>query len=235
MLFKMFITGLLLFAGFRVLYFLKKHLIVSPRIKYHSDYILPLTELFAWTGFIIWVSKLIYESENYFVLIAIVIVFVLLVVPLFVLMRNFMIGVFLKIQRKVGVGNYVQIGEISGIIKNAGQFILDIEDKQGNIHALSYNHVRTRIIVQTGNNPHLEKLQLSFSFPAQSKVNELSRELIRHLLLTPWVAASHRPVIDGIDYNGEKMVVRVGVYALNRTYAENITENVLRNFEAVNK
>ena len=75
---------------------------------------------------------------------------VLLIVPAFILLRDFVFGVFLKAQNKVVEGTFIELEDIKGEIVKAGQFFLNIEDKLGNIKSLGYYKVNSRVISISG-------------------------------------------------------------------------------------
>lgn len=222
MLTKIFIVAFTLLGGFRILHFAKNRIHSSIGLKHHLSYILPSLELFSWIVFFIWVARLIYKSGNYFTIISIGVVLVLLSVPLFILLRDFIFGIFLKFQNKVNEGSFIEIEEIKGQIKKAGYLRLDIEDNHGNLNSITYNSIRSKIISHYGMNPHLEKVVLEFSFPDTIKLNQIIPWLKIQVMNTPWVAVSQAPIIEDVKTENSKLKIKVGAYTLNKSYVENI-------------
>ena len=226
MIVKIFIVALMIFVAFRLVFFVKNRVDISVKIKRHLAYMLPIAELFIWLGFMIWAARLIYLAQNYFTLIAVSVFTLILSIPLYVILRDFVVGNILKIQNKVSEGVFIEIEEIKGRIKKAGYLRLDLEDEHGNINSIPYNNIRSKIISQNSINQNLAKVLLRFSFPENTKVNYITPILIRQILNTPWAAVSQTPIIEkAINENGQ-LIIEVGAYALDKSYGENIQNSI---------
>jgi hypothetical protein len=226
---RIFTIGILLFAGFRLLVFMVRKVSFSKRIRHHLNYILSILELIVWFAFLTWVVKLVYESKDRYILVFVAVAFILLLVPAFILLRDFVFGVFLKAQNKVIEGAFIDLGDIKGEIVKAGQFFLNIEEKPGNIKSLGYYKVNSRVISLSGDKHQLERLVLEFNFPVENKISELVEKLNYQLLNSPWIAASKAPIVESIDSEGERTVIRMAVFVINISYKESIMEMVNQN------
>jgi hypothetical protein len=223
---KIFTIGILLFAGFRLLVLIARKITFSKKIRHHLNYILSILELIVWFSFLTWVIKLVYESKDRYILVFAAVAFILLLVPAFILLRDFIFGVFLKAQNKVVEGTFIDLGDMKGEIVKAGQFFLNIEEKPGNIKSLGYYKVHSRVISISGDKHQLERLVLEFNFPVSNRINELIERLNYQLLNTPWIAASKAPVVESINTEGKITVIRMAVFVINISYRENIMEMV---------
>jgi hypothetical protein len=223
---RIFTIGLLLFAGFRLLVFMVRKISFPKRIRHHLNYILSILELIVWFAFLTWVIKLVYESKDRYILVFVAVAFILLLVPAFILLRDFIFGVFLKAQNKIIEGSFIDLGDIKGEIVKAGQFFLNIEEKPGNIKSLGYYKVNSRVISLSGDKHQLERLVLEFSFPLSHKINELVEKLNYQLLNAPWIAASKAPIVESIDSEGERTIIRMAVFVIDLSYKESILELV---------
>ena len=226
MIVKIFIVALMIFVAFRLVFFVKNRVDISVQVKRHLAYMLPIAELFIWVGFIIWAARLIYLSQNYFTLIAVSVVILIMSIPLYVILRDFVVGNILKIQNKVSEGVFVEIEEIKGRIKRAGYLRLELEDDRGNINSIPYNNIRSKIISQNSINQNLAKVVLRFSFPENTKVNYITPILKRQILNTSWAAVSQAPIIEKTKIENGKLIIEVGAYTLDRSYGENIQNSV---------
>jgi hypothetical protein len=223
-----FATGILLL--FRILSYLNKILPFSKEFKHYSGYVLPIVELASWLGFTIWCLRYIYEAEAYTTLIILGILIILLLAPAWFLVRDFLHGMLLKIQRKIEIDTKIEIGDLKGVIVKTDYFTFDIKTKNGNIDTIPYNKIRSEIITKNAANIHLEKNIISFNIPAKYDINKLVPQLKTTLINMPWVAASQEPIINNIKAEVENYVVEVIVYVLKKEYAEKIMEYVKKNF-----
>lgn len=215
---------------FRILSFLNRVLPFSKEVKHYTGYMLPVVELVSWLGFVIWCMRMIYEAHAYTTLIIFGILTLILIVPAWFLVRDFLYGMFLKIQRKIEINNRIEIGGIKGVVVKIDHFTFDIKTKNGNIDTIPYNKIRSKIISKNGENIHLEKQLISFTISSKQDINKLIPELKATLTNAPWVAASQEPIINEIRHETGKYVVDVFVYLIKNEHVENIREYVMKNF-----
>jgi hypothetical protein len=182
---------------------------------------------------VLWVVKLIYDSKNYFALLSIAVVFALIAYPFFILIRDFISGIILKIQNKVAVGMHIEIEEIKGLIAKAGHLSMDMEDGHGNITSINYHYAYGKKISRSGNNLNLEKISLAFEFPESSRLNELISQLKKEVMNTPWVAISQPLIIENTKVKNGKVLIKVAAFVLDRSYAENIKTSVMSYFSSI--
>jgi len=231
MILRIFISILMLLVVFRLIYFIHKKFVYRKSIKHHFGYLIPLAELFAWIGLILWITNYIYQSQNYLGLIILAVLFVLLVVPVFFLIRDFIFGIYLKIQRKVDKGDCIIFEDIEGEILKAGHFSMEIRDLDGDISTIPYNRIKAKILSKHGVNPNLKKQKLTFRFSDSLETSKLIPELEKNILNTPWVAPSQKLLIQYIKSDGGEHVINVILYTLKNEYAENIRKMVEKSFK----
>jgi small-conductance mechanosensitive channel len=230
MYFKILIFGTVILLLFRILSYLNKTLPLSKNIKHYSGYLLPILELVSWVGFAIWCLHHIYDEEAFTTFIILGILIALLIAPAWFLIRDFLHGMFLKIQRKIEIDTKIEIGNLKGIIVKTDYFTFDIKTKDGNINTIPYNKIRSDIISKNAGNIHLEKQLLSFIIPSKHDINKTIPELKTMLVNAPWVAASQDPIINNIRVEADNSVVEVIVYMLKKEHTEKIVDYVKKNF-----
>ena len=230
MIFRFFIIAILIFTLFRILNFILGRAKTILKLKYHINDVVSVIELATWILFVLWMVKVIYDSKNYFALISMSTIFLLMVVPLFILIRDYVTGIFLKLQNKIIEGKYIKIEEIEGLVKKAGHLRIDIEDNHGNISSVSYFKVGSKIISQQGTNQNLEKVTIELQFPKTEKINEFLDQLKKEIMNTPWVAVSQFPIIEKASQTDNKLIVEVGVFMLDRSFAEEIKSVISEQF-----
>lgn len=215
---------------FRALSYLNKILPFSKKVKHYTGYLLPVVELVSWLGFAIWCLHLIYDAEAYSIFIVLGVMFVLLLTPTWFLIRDFLYGLFLKVQRKIEPDSKIEIGETKGVIIKTDYFTFDILNNDGSITTIPYNRIRAEIIKKSVANIHLEKQVITFSLPTKQDINKVLPQLKTTLINSPWVASSQKPIINNIIKENDYSVVEVIVYTLKKEYAEKVVEYVKTNF-----
>ena len=232
MYFKILIVGAAVLFLFRILSFLKKTLPFSKKVKHYTGFLLPVVELLSWFGFGIWCLHHIYDEEAFSILIIIGVLTILLMAPAWFLVRDFLHGMILKIQRKIELDTTIEIGDIKGVIVKAEYFTFDIKTKNGNIDTIPYNKIRSKIITKNAGNIHLEKQFLSFQIPLYNDINKIIPELKQTLINAPWVAASQEPIINIINRDASNMSVEAIVHVIKKEHADKIVQYVKQNFTA---
>ena len=227
---KLVILAVGLFLFFRILTFLNKILPFSKEGKHMAGIVLPLTELVFWLGLVIWSTRVVYESGAYTTLIVFGVLVLVFIVPAWFLIRDFLFGMLLKIQRKIDLKTKIEVGNITGEVVKIGLFSFDIKSKSGNIDTIPYNKIRLRIISKSGDNIYLEKQLLQFNLPLTFNLSTTEEKLKTTLLNPPWVASSQQPIINNISVAGNQYNIDVFVYLLNKGNAEKIREYVIKNF-----
>lgn len=226
----MYLTLVILAVGilllFRFFSFLNRIIPFSNEFKYYSGIILPVVELATWLGFVIWSMRIIYEQQAYTTLIIFGILVLLIIVPAWFLVRDFLFGMLLKIQRKIEPGNRIEIGDIKGVILKIDYFTFDVKTEEGDIDTIPYNKIRTKVISKISENKNLEKQLITFRFPTTQDINKIIPELKTTLINAPWVVTSQEPIIRSVLEESGKNRVDVFVYMMKKEHADKITEYV---------
>ena len=223
----LFATGILLM--FRALAHLNRLLPLSKRLKHITGYVLPAIEIVSWIGFAIWSLHIVYDAEAYYILIVIGILIVLLLIPIWFLARDFLYGMFLKIQRKIEVDSKIETNEFEGIVTKTDYFTFDVRSPNGNIKTIPYNKIRSEIITKNTANINLLKQQLIFTFSQPGDEDVLIKNLKTALINVPWIAASQLPIIDNIKIENNNMVIQVNVWILDKKHTKKIVDWVYQN------
>jgi hypothetical protein len=220
-------VGLGIFLLFRVLVFLNKVMPFPKRFKQLSASILPAAELIVWFGFVVWFIRLFYKAYDYTALIVIGVVAVLLMVPIWFLIKDFIFGLILKLQRKLLVDTMIEIEEIKGVVLEAGHLSFDIRTPDGKIDTIPYNKVISKVISKQGTNINLDNKLISFRFKAGEDKNIMLSRLKSSLVNAPWVAASQEPIIKEVQLLNGEYQVDVVVYFLKKEHADRIKDYVV--------
>ena len=213
-------TALSILFIFRLLNYMSRILPYSKNIRHHVGYILPVIELISWIGFMLWYFRYIFNPHNYTGLIIFGVVSALLIISMFFLLKDFLFGVFLKMQRKIDEGNIIELDSIKGVIIKAGHFSIDVKTKQGDIKTIPYNKFRSKIISKPGGNINLYKQSIVLEFPDTIDVTTIVPDLKKTLFNAPWVAPSEQPIINKIQKMKDGYKMEIVVYALKEEHTD---------------
>lgn len=230
MYFKIIISAVAILGLFRILSFLNRILPFSKAFKHYSGYLLPVTEMAVWFVFLIWCARFMYEAEAYLTLIVFGIVFLFVFTPGWFLIRDFLFGMLLKIQRKIEVDYKIEIGEIKGVVLKTDYLTFDIKTPDGAIDTIPYNKIRSKVISKISANKHLEKRKILFRIPVSKDITHHIQELKNTLINAPWVVPAEVPLIGAVTDGDDCKIVEVVVYLLKPEHADRILAYVNRNF-----
>jgi hypothetical protein len=181
-------------------------------------------------GFLIWCLHLVYEAEEYPTLIVFGVLIVLLIAPTWFLVRDFLHGLLLKIQRKIEIDSKIEIGELKGIVVKTDYFTFDIITENGNVKTIPYNKIRAEIISKNAANNNLEKETISFQIQSKQDINQILAELKTTLINAPWVATTQEPSLNVTSNNSGSYLIEAIIYTLKKEYSAKIEAYVKSNF-----
>lgn len=211
---------------FRVLTTLIRILPFSLSTKLYTGYIMPVFEFVLWLGFIIWSIGILYETHSTTVLIVSGTLVILFIVPMWFLIRDFLYGVIMKVQRKIDLGNTIEIDGMKGVVIKAGHLSFDIRTRDGSIKTIPYNKVMSRIISKQGSNVNLDSQLISFKVDSTRDIDSTVAGIKATLVNAPWVAASQEPIIKDIRLESGEYIVDAVVYILKHDHAQKIKDYV---------
>ncbi len=220
------LAAVVVFLFFRGLTLAIKILPLSRSVKLYTGYIMPVIELVLWVGFIIWSVLLLYKAYNTAALIVAGTLTILFIVPMWFLIKDFLYGVILKVQRKIDLNTTIEIEGLTGIVIKTGHLSFDIRTKNGNIDTIPYNKILSKIITRHGGNINLDTQLISFRMDSAQDINVVIPGLKFTLINAPWVAASQDPIVKDIRQENGEYILDVVVYTMKQDHAKKIQEYV---------
>ena len=220
------ITGISILILFRILPILNKNLPYRGEIRQSISFLLPVFEIIAWMGLIIWVINHAYKEQDHSSLLVLAALVLFLIIPAWFLIGDFLYGVILKSQRKIEVNTRIEINKINGIVKKTGHFSFDIETREGTIKSIPYYKIRSKVISRPSTNASLEKQMIRFQFKTRKNINSMLPFLTQSIMNSPWCAVSIDPIIYDVRKENDEAIVDVFVFTLKQEHAEMIKEYV---------
>ena len=218
----LFATIILFF--FRALNFFTNLLPLTKKAKHRIGYILPAVEFVSWIGFAIWSINFIYRAEAFYILVVLGLIIVILMIPTWFFAKDFLYGMYLKIQNKIEVDSKIKTTEFEGTIVKTDYYTFDIISTNGNIKTVPYNKIRSEIFTKKSTNNNLIKQRLTLTFPNPEEEQLFLDNLKKSIINTPWVASSLEPIIDNFRYENDKMIVEIIVWVLDLKHAKKVKE-----------
>lgn len=137
-------------------------------------------------------------------------------------LRDLVAGVLVKASELCEVGDHVDLGGQSGVVRQLGYRVLVLSDEQGAELVIPYSQLSTRSLVRMRHNaaayPHSFELEL----PPESDPLEARARIKRLAMGSHWASIVREPEIEALS--GGRVAVRV--FALGREYGPAIEAQV---------
>ncbi|GAB1403397.1 hypothetical protein MASR1M74_05750 [Lentimicrobium sp.] len=223
---KLFFVAALIFVFFRVMSVFFRLANLKRNIRLYGSNLLPVVELFVWMAWLIWSVSKLYNLYKISALLTIGIFIIVLVIPMWYLLRDFLYGIVLKLQRRVDKGTAIETGSHRGVVVRTGYLNFTLKTPDGNMADVPYGQVMLKVIQRQDTNVNLQLRKLSLELPAKCNDEEFREKLLLVLKNAPWVAASNSPSIKSLVKHDDIFRVEVGIHVLTRSHLCKISDYV---------
>lgn len=177
-------------------------------------------------AWLIWSVSKLYNEYKISALLTIGVITIVLVIPMWYLLRDFLYGIVLKLQGRVDKGTAIETGNLKGVVLKSGYLNFTMKTRDGNIADIPYSKVMLKVMQRQDTNVNLQLRQLSMDLPVEIGEDELREKLFTALRNAPWVAASTLPVIKSIVKHHHFIRAEVGVHVLAKSHLCKIKDYV---------
>lgn len=200
---------------------------LKRKVRVYGSNLLPVAELLSWMAWLIWSVSKLYAAYKVSALLTIGVILIILVIPMWFLLRDFLYGIVLKLQGRVDKGTSIESGNLRGMVLKAGHLNFTMRTREGNIADIPYSRVMLKVIQRQGTNINLQLRSLILDIPGFSEEEELTESLSKILVNAPWVAASTLPVVRSVIKHEDFMRAEIGVQVLAKSHLNKIKDYVL--------
>lgn len=223
--------GLGLFTLFRLSNRLAGSLAMKRKSLKFILKILPFVELLAWTVFVLWVLKAFFsEWEGYSLFTTAIITIVLLAIAWYFI-RDFIAGIIMKAENAFTVNQHIKTPEITGTIKKIGYRSLEVECESGQFSKVPYSRLSGQIFSIQAPAETMLAHELVLQLPASQNIEDVKEQIVKELLLLPWVSVNHDPVIKTMQESGETITLKISYHTSNDSMASDINQHIRKRFE----
>ncbi len=208
--------------GFRFVNKAASYLLRGSKLSFHLSYVLPILEFLAWSTLFILVVKWVAEHPNSNISIALGTIFLFVMVPLFYYVREFLIGISLKIRFHLLPGLILVQDTSKREIVKTGAFSITLKNRNNQITTVAYSKINPEWIPQPGGHPHLMRRLLMFQVPSSGNIERQKSKLLQLISDSPWHVASMAPAIENTIRHNGTLKIQVVVYVLRHKDAKKI-------------
>jgi len=193
--------------------------------------LLPFVELLAWTVFALWMLKTFFSDwEGYSLLTTVIVIIVILIIAWYFL-RDFIAGIIMKAENAFTVNQHIKTPEITGTINKIGYRSLEVECESGQFSKVPYSRISGQIFSIQAPAETMLARELELQLPASQNVEDVKEQIVKELLLLPWVSVNHDPVIKTIQESGETVTLKISYHTSNDSMASDINQHIRKRFE----
>lgn len=190
-----------------------------------------LTELFTiLMGLIVFVSYT--SSRN--IVVATVLMLLLVIIFYFVsiyFIRDYIIGLILKISGKYKIGDQINVENIAGEIVHFGKTQIEIKDTNNSSHFLPYHLVIAKVNTLQQKSEKVNSHQFLYELPNKSMVEKDIKKLIEYIQLLPWIHPAYPTNIEIVASTAATQKLEITVYTFEEKYNIKIEQAVNQYFK----
>jgi len=168
----------------------------------------------------------------YPILVSAVAVIIVLIVGWYFL-RDFISGIILKAEIPFERNQQIGVHSIQGVLRRVGYRTIEIETHNGELVKIPYSQLASGSIHLLNKNDSLQSYEMKLPVSTSIPMQEARDMITRSLLLLPWVAVSKEPSIKVVDKTATQNVFSISYYTTSSSYASNVNEHLVRQFEEV--
>lgn len=215
---RLFLVALLIFIFFRGATMFFRLAPLRRYVRLYGSNLLPVAELLSWMAWLIWSVSKLYNEYKVSALLTIGVITIVLVIPMWYLLRDFLYGIVLKLQGRVDKGTSIESGKLKGVILKSGYLNFTMKTRDGRIADIPYSKVMLKVIQRQDTNVNLQLRPLTMEIPVELGEAEFREKLFAALSNAPWVAASTLPVIKSVEKHENFIRAEVGVHVLAKSH-----------------
>ncbi|MBE0663588.1 MAG: mechanosensitive ion channel [Bacteroidales bacterium] len=225
------VAGVGLFILFNLSFMLLQKLAYNKKSVRLFLRVFPVIELVAWLVFAVFTLKgLLSEMEGYQEIIIVVVSIILITIGWYFL-RDYIAGTILKVENAFAVNQQIITPEIHGTIKKVGYRSLEVESESGQFSKLPYSRLSGQIFSLQAPAESILSHELTMEIPSTQKIESIKEQIVKELLLLPWVSVNHTPEIKTISETNEVITLRIIYSTSNENQTSVINQYIRKRFE----
>jgi hypothetical protein len=228
----------LLFAGLLMYLFLRFIRFIIPRLtknrllrdwfnKYFSMF-----ELFTWLLLSLWFLPFMMQKHIYAgggLLLIIVSIFIWIA---WFGLKDLVAGFIFKTNSGLHIAEQIEIGEYKGVIIKMGFRNLILETPEGNYISLPFSQIINKPIIKVSSAEIRHNRTFEMEVNPVDNIPKLTNEIAQKISMHPRSSIMEQPKVELVSESGDKLILRVKIYAVEKKYLGLIEEDIRNAFEA---
>jgi len=221
---KLIAVALMLFAILWLLKLVFKNTPLRKSVRGRVERIMPLVEGIVWLGFMLWCIGQLIRNEIWTSIGVLVIIILIVVLLFWLVIRDYLAGIVLKIDGTVKKNDWIRVKHIEGKITELGNRTMIVMTTSGETVNIPYSTISGEISAKP--NPGEELINHSFELKLSkiSDAESIITDLNRGILNAPWSSVNKNPEIKLISDDSEYYTFEINIFSLRMVYFQKIKD-----------
>lgn len=193
--------------------------------------VLPIVELLFWMALMFWIVNFLFGDYTFYNLLVASLMFVALLFVSWYYIRNFIAGIFFRLQNKFTIGDIIQFAEITGNIKTLTSSHLVMEAKEGQVMRIPYSKLSNEIISEHTDLNTFHESKIKLKTGTSLGVEPTREAIVSSILLSPWQKLNRKPSVKFIAEEDGLFVFDVNVSTKNEKHLGYLISALKTEFE----
>jgi len=219
-----------LFFFFRLLNWLLPILIFRKGKRKLAWRYTAMTELFVWSGFLIWSVNFLANNNQLYAVGLFIILFLFTLWAVWIGLRDFIAGAIFKTNRNLNLNDSVKIDEYSGKIIKFTSNRLVLETESGEIIYIPFASLYGKTIIKS----HPAETILNYTFKLEiakdADIQMTTEKINTDIINLPWSSLKKEPQIKPLGETESGFMLEVTVFSMEKDYFPEIEKVVKRRF-----
>lgn len=219
---------MLVFASLWVLKIAIRNSPIRKSLKAGINQVLPLLEGIVWLGFLLWSIGQLIRNEVWSSVGVLVIIFLVVVVLFWLLIRDYLAGIILRMDGSLKPNDWIRIKEIEGKITNLGSRIMEVTTASGETINIPYSVISGEISAKPNPAEKLINHSFSLKISKNADVENVINQLKQGILMAPWSSIIKTPEIKLVGEKPDYYQFEINLYSTKMVYFQKIKDALIR-------
>ncbi len=221
------LAALLLFAGFRLYYMACRLFLQSERWYYTSKQVGPVMEGVGWFLFALWSVAYLFTNPTVAHIAILLLWGAAFLGVVWFVVRDFMAGVFLRIEGGFALNERVKVQGVKGIVTHVGYLGVELETDEGQTVRIPYTKIQNTVRFKDNPAKRIKAHQFELMLPKIAPVDALIERQRLLLHTTPWSSVTKSPQIKYLRESASAYHFNIVIYTLQVSYFQKVKAHLL--------
>lgn len=223
--------GVLIFISLELIRYIVPMVIKNQKVKSKLSRYFPVAELLILFTYLVWGIPYIISKNSVWGMGMLFLALIILSFISWFALKDIVAGMIFKSGKNMTKGTSIKSFPYTGNIDRLGLRHLVIKTNDDLLIYLPYGKLIQREVEVSSPKHNLSKLQFTIEIENNENAHIVTEEIRKSILLLPWVSTKVAPQIEVMKVDGDKTILKIGLFALSSDYMQSIEKHIRKNFE----